>query len=62
MVDDAKEKRIDIARLYPGSKQIWIDTGHDIPMEKPESVISAIHEVLMLVQQNQPQEIGLEDQ
>jgi pimeloyl-ACP methyl ester carboxylesterase len=46
VADDANEKRKDIARLYPGSKQIWVDSGHAIPLEKPESVISAIREVL----------------
>lgn len=48
MADDANEKRKDIARLYPGSKQIWVDSGHNIPLEKPESVISAIREALTL--------------
>ena len=48
MADDANEKRKDIARLYPGSKQIWVDSGHSIPLEKPESVISAIREALTL--------------
>lgn len=46
VADDANEKRKNIARLYPGSKQIWVDSGHAIPLEKPESVISAIREVL----------------
>jgi pimeloyl-ACP methyl ester carboxylesterase len=46
VADDANEKRKNIARLYPGSKQIWVDSGHVIPLEKPESVISAIREVL----------------
>jgi hypothetical protein len=32
----------------PGSKQIWVDSGHDIPNEKPKSVIKAIREVLHL--------------
>ena len=44
LADDANEKRRDIARLYPGSKQIWVDSGHSIPLEKPESVIAAIRE------------------
>ena len=44
IADDANEKRKDIARLYPGSKQIWVDSGHGIPLEKPEAVISAIRE------------------
>lgn len=50
LADDANAKRKDIARLYPGSKQIWVDSGHGIPLENPESVISAIHEALMLNQ------------
>ena len=45
---DANEKRKDIVRLYPNSKQIWVDSGHGIPLEKPESVISVIHDVLTL--------------
>ncbi len=46
VADDANEKRKDVARLYPGSKQVWVDSGHAIPLEKPESVITAIHEAL----------------
>mgnify|MGYP000907589202 FL=1 len=38
--------RKDIARLYPGSSQIWVDSGHGIPLEKPTAVISKIREVL----------------
>ena len=45
--DDANAKRKDVARLYPGSTQIWVDSGHVIPLEKPEAVISAIHEALL---------------
>jgi pimeloyl-ACP methyl ester carboxylesterase len=52
LADDANAKRKDIARLYPGSKQIWIDSGHGIPLEKPESIISAIREVLTLKPSN----------
>lgn len=44
LVDDANQKRKDIANLYPGSKQIWVESGHGIPLEKPESIISAIRE------------------
>lgn len=54
LADDANAKRQDIARLYPGSKQIWVDSGHAIPLEKPEAVISAIREAL-LVQSGSPQ-------
>ncbi len=46
LADDANEKRKDIARLYPDAKQIWVDSGHGIPLESPESVISGIREVL----------------
>lgn len=48
LADDANAKRKDIARLYPGSKQIWVNSGHVITLEKPESVISAIRETLPL--------------
>jgi len=44
--EDANAKRFDMAKLYPGSKQIWIDSGHDIPKERPQAVIDAIHMVL----------------
>ena len=46
IADDANQKRKDMARLYPGSRQIWVDSGHAIPLEKPESVIAAIREAL----------------
>lgn len=48
--DDANEKRKDIARLYPGAQQVWVDSGHAIPLEKPESVVAAIHQALRLGQ------------
>ena len=46
LADDANEKRKDLVRLYPGAKQVWVDSGHVIPLEKPESIISAIREVI----------------
>ena len=46
LADDANEKRKDLARLYPGATQVWVDSGHAIPLEKPESIISAIREAL----------------
>lgn len=46
----ANEKRIDIARLYPGSHQIWVDSGHGIPLEKPQAVVEAILNALGDVQ------------
>ncbi|MGV3582100.1 MAG: alpha/beta fold hydrolase [Methylophilus sp.] len=48
LADDANEKRKDIARLYPNAKQIWVDSGHVIPLEKPESIISVIRQALAL--------------
>ncbi|HNZ64367.1 MAG TPA: alpha/beta hydrolase [Smithella sp.] len=46
LADDANAKRKDIARLYPGSQQVWVDSGHGIPLEKPEAVIDAVRQVL----------------
>lgn len=43
---DANVKRSEIVRLHPGAKQVWVDSGHAIPLEKPDAVIAAIHEVL----------------
>jgi pimeloyl-ACP methyl ester carboxylesterase len=44
--EDIAEKRLDIARLYPGSKQVWVDSGHGIPLENPDAVVAAIRAVL----------------
>lgn len=44
--DDANEKRKGIARLYPGAKQIWVESGHGIPLEKPDAVVGAIREAM----------------
>lgn len=52
VADDANAKRRDIARLYPGAKQIWVDSGHAIPLEKPEAVVAAIREALRLSRTN----------
>jgi pimeloyl-ACP methyl ester carboxylesterase len=42
----ANAKRADLARLYPGCRQTWVDSGHFIQIEKPEVVIEAIREVV----------------
>lgn len=42
----ANEKRVDIARMYPGAKQTWVDGGHSIPLEKPQAVVDAIRAAL----------------
>jgi pimeloyl-ACP methyl ester carboxylesterase len=52
VADDANAKRKDIARLYPGSRQTWVDSGHAIPLEKPEAVVAAIREALLLSHSN----------
>lgn len=51
---DANAKRKDMARLYPGSKQIWVDSGHAIPLEKPAAVIQAIREALRVYRAAEP--------
>ncbi|MDD2837886.1 MAG: alpha/beta hydrolase [Sulfuricurvum sp.] len=45
LADDANAKRIDLANLYPNAEVIWVDSGHVIPYEKPESVIEAIKSI-----------------
>ncbi len=45
LADDSNAKRRDIARLYPGAKQIWVDSGHGIPLEMPDAVVAAIRDV-----------------
>jgi len=46
VADDANQKRKDIAHLYPSSKQIWVESGHGIPLEKPEVVVQAIRDAM----------------
>lgn len=46
LADDANAKRRDIVRLFPGAAQVWVDSGHGIPLENPASVIDAIRAVL----------------
>lgn len=49
---DSNQKRRDLARLYPGAIQRWVDSGHVIPLEKPEAIVSAIREVLSTARPN----------
>jgi pimeloyl-ACP methyl ester carboxylesterase len=46
LAKDVQAKRKDFKNLYPNAKQIWVDSGHMIQVEKPEVVIDAIREVL----------------
>lgn len=43
---DSYAKRKDIARLNPGAQQIWVDSGHMIPLDAPQAVIDAILAIL----------------
>ncbi len=38
--------RVDLARLYPGAQQIWVDSGHAMPTEEPAAIRDAILAVL----------------
>jgi pimeloyl-ACP methyl ester carboxylesterase len=42
----AQLQRRDIARLYPGSRQQWVDSGHNIMRERPQVVIDAIRDMV----------------
>lgn len=42
----ANEKRVDVARLYPEAKQTWVESGHAIPLDKPQAVVDAIRAAL----------------
>ena len=46
LAEDVRQKRADFAHLYPGSTQVWVDSGHGIPLEKPEAVVSATRAAL----------------
>jgi len=46
LANDANKKRKDIARLHPGAEVRWINSGHAIPLENPDAVVSAIREAL----------------
>lgn len=48
VADDANAKRRDIARLYPGSRQIWLDSGHVVPLEQPQAIVAVVREALAL--------------
>ncbi|RQO55659.1 alpha/beta hydrolase [Paucibacter sp. KBW04] len=47
----ARQKRVEMATLYPEAQQIWIESGHAIPIEKPEAVIAAIQAALAMVRE-----------
>lgn len=45
-VQHANRKRADLARLYPGSRVQWVESGHFIQWDEPQVVIDAIRDVL----------------
>lgn len=49
----AHEKRKDFKNLYLNSKQIWLDCGHNIPVEKPEVVIETINQAIKEISRNE---------
>jgi len=49
------EKRLDIARLYPGSRQEWVDSPHNIQKSRPDVVIAAIREMVETLRQREAQ-------
>ncbi len=49
----SNELRQDIARLYPHAKQVWVDSGHAIPLEKPEAIVNAISAAMAEVRGSQ---------
>lgn len=46
VIKHANNKRADFARLYPEGRQRWVESGHNIQIDKPEVVIEAIRDVL----------------
>lgn len=49
------EKKADLARLYPNSRQMWVDSGHFIQYDKPEVVIEAIRDIVARTSQPHPE-------
>ncbi|MBB4844584.1 pimeloyl-ACP methyl ester carboxylesterase [Paucibacter oligotrophus] len=47
----ARQKRAELATLYPGARQIWVEGGHAIPIENPDAVIAAIQAALALIRE-----------
>lgn len=46
LADDTNAKRKNLVSLYPGAQQIWVDSGHGIPLEQPDAVVKAVRDVL----------------
>lgn len=46
LAEHANQLRSDLVNLYPGARQVWVDSGHAMPLEAPEAVVAAIRRVL----------------
>lgn len=40
------EKRAALVKLYPNASEVWVDSGHVIPLEKPEAIIEGVRAAL----------------
>lgn len=45
MAEYANHLRSDLVNLYPGARQVWVDSGHAMPLEAPQAVVAAIRRV-----------------
>lgn len=46
LAEDAHKKRSDLVTLYPDATVTWLDSGHHIPLEKPDAIINAIRQAI----------------
>lgn len=44
----ARFTRADLERMYPNSRAIEVNSGHQIPRESPTAIIAAVHEALRM--------------
>lgn len=42
----ANKLRADMVKLYPNARQVWVNSGHVIPLEAPEAIVSAVMRVM----------------
>lgn len=46
MSEHGNQLRSNLVSLYPGARQVWVDSGHAMPLEAPDAVVSAVRRVL----------------
>jgi pimeloyl-ACP methyl ester carboxylesterase len=44
----ARARRLAVAQLYTQARQVWVESGHGIPLEQPAAVIEAIRSMIGL--------------